>query len=178
MRKWLVFIFIFVGRKFDHFGYSCQWLTNWQTDSLLFSRLGWSDPGLWRCQFKTSWWVRSVYCLITHALPFVNFCLSKNSHTICQETLRIKCGRDFEAGVWSIFEAGGWPRFRNWILINLWYDLKGCKFGESTKPLDPMRPWQYLIYMKCIFELYIFKIRENIFKNRSTTFLRSGRRVV
>ena len=32
-----------------------HWLTNWLTDSLLFSELDWCDPGVWRCQLKTCW---------------------------------------------------------------------------------------------------------------------------
>ena len=33
-------------------------LTHWLTDWLLFSKLDWCGPGVWRCQLKTSfkWW--------------------------------------------------------------------------------------------------------------------------
>ena len=37
-------------------GYACQWLTNWLTNSLLFSKLEWCDPGVWRYQLKTCWY--------------------------------------------------------------------------------------------------------------------------
>ena len=30
-------------------------LTNWLTDSLLFSKLDWCNPGVWRYQLKTCW---------------------------------------------------------------------------------------------------------------------------
>ena len=30
-------------------------VTNWLTDSLLFSRLDWCDPCVWRCQLNTCW---------------------------------------------------------------------------------------------------------------------------
>ena len=32
-----------------------NWLTHWLTDSLLFNKLYWCDPGVWRCQLKTCW---------------------------------------------------------------------------------------------------------------------------
>ena len=34
-------------------------LTDWLTDSLLFSKLDWCDPGMWRWQLKTCW---DCYC--------------------------------------------------------------------------------------------------------------------
>ena len=34
-------------------------LTNWLTHWLLFSKLDWCDPGVWRCLLKTCW---SCYC--------------------------------------------------------------------------------------------------------------------
>ena len=36
-----------------------HWLTDWLTNSLPFSKLDWSDPGVWRCQLKTCW---GCYC--------------------------------------------------------------------------------------------------------------------
>ena len=44
---------VFIGPESDHsFPLS---LTDWLTDSLLFSKLYWCDPGVWRCQLKTCW---------------------------------------------------------------------------------------------------------------------------
>ena len=40
-------------------GYACHSLTDWLTHSLthslLFRKLDWCDPGVWRCQLKTCW---------------------------------------------------------------------------------------------------------------------------
>ena len=48
---------IFIGPETDH--WEClsptNWLTNSLTHSLLFSKLDWRDPGMWRCQLKTCW---------------------------------------------------------------------------------------------------------------------------
>ena len=55
----------FSSKKWKHFGfyrtrvrsfvgYPCQWLTHSLTHSLLFSRLDWCDPGVWRCLLKTA----------------------------------------------------------------------------------------------------------------------------
>ena len=47
----------FIGPESDH--WLClsltHSLTNWLTHSLLFSKLYWCDPGVWRCQLKTCW---------------------------------------------------------------------------------------------------------------------------
>ena len=37
-------------------------LTDWLTDSLLFSKLDWCNPGLWRCQLKTCWGCYCCWC--------------------------------------------------------------------------------------------------------------------
>ena len=43
----------FIGPESDH----CLplSLTHWLTDWLLFSKLDWCNPGVWRCQLKTCW---------------------------------------------------------------------------------------------------------------------------
>ena len=46
---------IFLSDPSPIIGNACQWLPNKLTDSLLFSRLYWCDPGVWRCQLKTCW---------------------------------------------------------------------------------------------------------------------------
>ena len=37
-------------------------LTHWLTDWLLFSKLDWCDPGVWRCQLKTCWGCYCCWC--------------------------------------------------------------------------------------------------------------------
>ena len=53
--------FLFIGPESDH--WEClsvtHSLTDSLTDSLLFSKLDWCDPGMWRCQLKTCW---GCYC--------------------------------------------------------------------------------------------------------------------
>ena len=57
----IAFILIFIGPEFDH----ClplsltHSLTDWLTHSLLFSKLDWCDPDVWRCQLQTCW---GCYC--------------------------------------------------------------------------------------------------------------------
>ena len=60
-------------------------LTHWLTDWLLFSKLDWCNPGVWRCQLKTCW------------------CCNCNCHCNC--CWWGSCWQqfvvDFEAEVWS-----------------------------------------------------------------------------
>ena len=55
---------VFIGPESDH--WLClsltDWLTHWLTDSLLFSKLDWCDPGVWRCQLKTCWGCYCCWC--------------------------------------------------------------------------------------------------------------------
>ena len=44
---------VFIGPESDH--WECLSLTHWLTNSLLFSKLDWCDPGVWRCQRKNCW---------------------------------------------------------------------------------------------------------------------------
>ena len=37
-------------------------LTNWLTHWLLFSKVYWCDPGVWRCQLKTCWGCYCCWC--------------------------------------------------------------------------------------------------------------------
>ena len=55
-KLWLRDLFI-IGPESDH--WEClsltHSLTHWLTHSLLFSKLDWCDPDVWRCQLKTCW---------------------------------------------------------------------------------------------------------------------------
>ena len=56
-------------------------VSDWLTNSLLFSNLDWCDPDVWRCQLKTCWGCYCCWC----------WCLEK-----CWQWL----GADLEAEVW------------------------------------------------------------------------------
>ena len=43
-------------------GNACHSLTHSLTDWLLFSKLDWCDPGVWRCQLKTCWGCYCCWC--------------------------------------------------------------------------------------------------------------------
>ena len=59
-------------------GNACQWLTHWLTNWLLFSKLDWCGPGMWRWQLKTvwgcyycwCWWWETVYS-VTFSIQFL-----------------------------------------------------------------------------------------------------------
>ena len=57
---WQGKLFIFIGPESDH----CLplSLTHSLTDSLLFSKLDWCFPGVWRYQLKTSWCCYCCWC--------------------------------------------------------------------------------------------------------------------
>ena len=52
----IIVYIIFIGPESDH--WECLSVTHWLTHSLLFSRLDWCDPGVWRCLLQT----RGCYC--------------------------------------------------------------------------------------------------------------------
>ena len=54
--KYICDILVFLSDPSPIIGNACQWLndslTNWLTHWLLFSKLDWCDPGVWRWQLK------------------------------------------------------------------------------------------------------------------------------
>ena len=89
---------IFIGPESDH----ClplsltHSLTNW----LLFSKLYWCDPGVWRYQLKTCWcW--------------------NNKLNVCSDFEQKVC-QDFEVEVQAKFEAGVWSVFFCWCFVEYW----------------------------------------------------------
>ena len=53
-------VIVFIGPESDH--WECLSVTNSLTDSLLFSKLDWWDPYVWRCQIKTCWGCYCCWC--------------------------------------------------------------------------------------------------------------------
>ena len=51
---------IFIGPESDH--WQCLSVTDSLTDSLLFSKLDWCDPGVWRCILETCWGCYCCWC--------------------------------------------------------------------------------------------------------------------
>ena len=64
--RWFSFLSnsVFIGPESDHWeGLSVTHsLTHSLTDWLLFSKLDWCDPGVWRCQLKTCWGCYCCWC--------------------------------------------------------------------------------------------------------------------
>ena len=58
------FLCIFIGPESDHWLYLSltDSLTNWLTNSLLFSKLDWCDSGVWRRQLNTCWGFYCSWC--------------------------------------------------------------------------------------------------------------------
>jgi len=53
-------IIFIIGPESDH--WLCLSLTHSLTDWLLFSKLDWCDPGVWRCLLKTCWGCYCCWC--------------------------------------------------------------------------------------------------------------------
>ena len=88
-------------------------LTNWLTDSLthslLFSKLDWCDPGVWRCQLKTCWGLllllmlmmrivlATVWCILGSWSLVIkpNFC-SDFEHKVCLRLWNRNSGKTFK----------------------------------------------------------------------------------
>ena len=81
-------LFVFIGPESDH----CLplSLTDWLTNSLLFSKLDWCNPGVWRCQLKT---LLMRIVLATICWRFRSWGLVK----------KLNFCSDFEHKVWSRF---------------------------------------------------------------------------
>ena len=51
---WVFFsLGVFLSDPSPIIGNACQWLTDWLTDSVTFSKLDWCNSGMWRWQLKT-----------------------------------------------------------------------------------------------------------------------------
>ena len=50
----------FIGPESDH--WECLSVTHSLPNSVLFSKLDWCDPGVWRCQLKTCWGCYCCWC--------------------------------------------------------------------------------------------------------------------
>ena len=57
-------VFFFIGPESDHalFPLVTNWLTVSLTHSVLFRKLDWCYPGVWRCQLKTCWGCYCCWC--------------------------------------------------------------------------------------------------------------------
>ena len=77
-------------------GFACHSLTDWLTHSLPFSKLGWSEPGMWRWQLKTCWScfyrtrVRSLAMLVTHWLT--HWLTHSLTHSCLVNLIDVTCG--------------------------------------------------------------------------------------
>ena len=91
---------LFFGPESDH--WECLSLTDSLTDSLtpslLFSKLDWCGPGVWRCQLKTCWGCYCCWCC------WWGFCLQKVFSRCWSlssgEILKLKFGQYFAADIW------------------------------------------------------------------------------
>ena len=124
-----VLCLVFSGR-IDHFYWTrvrslvmlvSNSLTHWLTHSLLFSKLDWCDPGVWRCQLKTCWGC---------------FCCGCWSWESCWQLLLQIWGLRFDHKAKKIFS---WSQARSWswTLVSFcrWYFVEVMKFnlGRNTE---------------------------------------------
>ena len=84
-----------------------NWLTDSLTNSLLFSKLYWCDPGVWRWKFKTCWCCNCCWwwsCWQQFVVDLEAEVWSK-SQTFVQ-TLSTRFDQNFEVEVQTRFKAG------------------------------------------------------------------------
>ena len=98
-------------------GYACHQLTHY---SVLFSKLDWCDPGVWRWQLKTRWCCYFCWCWCWGSTPVC--CRFGNWGLVimlnCVQTLSKKFGQEFEVEVQA--------KFLRWSLVRICADvLKG-----------------------------------------------------
>ena len=106
---------LFIGPESDH------WLlTHWLTDSLLFSKLDWCDPGVWRCKVKTCWgcyWLlifmlKNVWIIVWYRFGrwsfVINLIFVQTLTRGFSQDFKVEARRGFEAEVLSVFCCWCW----------------------------------------------------------------------
>ena len=140
----MVIIFVFFASALVQFGYhfyrtrvwslryACQWLTNSLTPSCLFSKLYWSDPGVWRCQPETCWGLllllmfmmrivfATVLCILGSWSLVIrpDFC-SDFEHKVCSRFWCWSSAKIFMLEFGHYFASDILQRLRSWILIEM-----------------------------------------------------------
>ena len=101
--------FIIIGPESDH--WQClsvtDSLTDWLTNWLLFSKLDWCDPGVWRCQLKTCWGLLLLLMLMMRIVLATVWCILGSS------------GKIFKLEFGHYFASDILQRLRSWILIEM-----------------------------------------------------------
>ena len=127
--------------------------SNWLTDSLLFRRTDWCDPGVWRCQGHISQFSKFVKVVTVSEVDdedrvdsiLVEILTLKIVQNIeaevwsrfwdwsSVEILKLKCGQDFEGKVWS--------RFTGHRLVN----ILSQTFGRYLEAEVWWRFWSWIV---------------------------------
>ena len=102
---------IFIGPESDH--WQCLSVTDSLTDWLLFSKLDWCDPGVWRCLLQTRgcyccwcwWWglLLQQFVADLEAEVWSQILTFVQTLSTLVKILKLKFRQDFEAEVWSVF---------------------------------------------------------------------------
>ena len=101
-------------------GYACHSLTNSLTNSLLFSKLDWCIPGVWRFQLKTYWCCNCCWrgsCWQQFVADFEAEVYSKSLTFV--QTLSTRSCQDFEVEVQARFEARVWSISFCWCFVEV-----------------------------------------------------------
>ena len=104
-------------------------VTNSLPPSLLFSKLDWYDPGVWRCPLQTYWGFYCCWCWIVLATVCcrfgswglvikLNFC-SDFQHKVWSGVWRQSSGEILKLKFGQYFAADVWLRLQSWILVKI-----------------------------------------------------------
>ena len=116
-------LFWFLSDPSPIIGYACHSLTHWLPNSVLFSKLDWCDPGVWRCQLKTCWglllllmlmmriMLATVWCILGSWSLVIkpNFC-SDFEHKVCSRFWCWSSGKILPLIFCSRYEVESWSR--------------------------------------------------------------------
>ena len=170
-------ILFFIGPESDH--WQCLSLTPWLTHSLpnsvLFSKLDWCDPGVWRCQLKTCWGLllllmlmmrivlATVWCILGSWSLVIkpNFC-SDFEHKVCSRFWCWSSGKIFKLEFGHYFASDILQRLRSWILIEMLklgsVNILNFKFSRDGDVW--LRFWS-----KCLVEILKMKFDQDLCLN-------------
>ena len=127
-----------------------HWLTHWLPNSVLFSKLDWCDPGVWRCQLKTCWGLLLLLMLMMRIVLATVWCILGSS------------GKIFKLEFGHYFASDILQRLRSWILIEMLklgsVNILNFKFSRDGDVW--LRFWS-----KCLVEILKMKFDQDLCLN-------------
>ena len=114
-----------------------DWLTHWLPNSVLFSKLYWCNPGVWRCQLETCWGLLLLLMLMMRIVSATVCCRFGSWGLVIKQSFCL----DFEHKVWSRFWSWSSGLFVWWKDYLSWKkNWLGCWHWLPLSLADSLTP--------------------------------------